>query len=228
MTDTNSKLSSASDPIRILIVDDHAVVREGLRSFIQIQSDMAVVGDAADGFEAVEKALALNPDVILLDIVMPRLDGVGTIKKLNEEGSTARILVITSFAEDEQIFPAIKAGALGYLLKDSKPQELVQAIRDVSRGEPYLHPAVARKLMDELSREPDLPPTEEPLTERELEVLSLIAQGYSNREIGEQLNLSERTVGKYASNILAKLHLANRTQAALYALRKGIVDLDPE
>jgi NarL family two-component system response regulator LiaR len=228
MTDTNTKPSSASDPIRILIVDDHAVVREGLRSFIQIKPDMEVVGDAADGLEAVEKALALEPDVILLDIVMPRLDGVGTIKKLNKEGSTARILVITSFAEDDQIFPAIKAGALGYLLKDSKPQELIQAIRDVYRGEPYLHQAVARKLMDELSREPDLPPTEDPLTERELEVLTLIAQGYSNREIGEELHLSERTVGKYASNILNKLHLANRTQVALYALRKGIVDLDPE
>jgi NarL family two-component system response regulator LiaR len=221
-------IDTVSPKIRILIVDDHAVVREGLRSFIQIKPDMEVIGDAADGLEGVEKALALEPDVILLDIVMPRLDGVGTINKLNEEGSTARILIITSFAEDEQIFPAIKAGALGYLLKDSAPQELIQAIRDVYRGESYLHQAVARKLMDELNREPDRPPTEEPLTERELEVLTLIAQGYSNREIAQQLHLGERTVGKYASNILDKLHLANRTQAALYALRKGIVDLDPE
>jgi NarL family two-component system response regulator LiaR len=224
MTDTNT----ISNPIRILIVDDHAVVREGLRSFIQIKPDMEVVGEAADGIEAVEKALTLEPDVILLDIVMPRLDGVGTIEQLNQEGSTARILVITSFAEDEQIFPAIRAGALGYLLKDSLPNELIQAIRDVYRGEPCLHSTIARKLMDELNRERDLPPTEEPLTERELEVLTLIAQGYSNREIGEQLHLSERTVGKYTSNILDKLHLANRTQAALYALRKGIADLDPE
>jgi NarL family two-component system response regulator LiaR len=224
MTDTNN----SSKLIRILIVDDHAVVREGLRSFIQIKPDMDVVGAAEDGIEAVEMALALDPDVILLDIVMPRLDGVGTIKQLNKKGSTARVLVITSFAEDDQIFPAIKAGALGYLLKDSKPQELIQAIRDVYQGKPYLHRTVALKLMDELSREPDLPPTEEPLTEREMEVLTLIAQGYSNREIAEQLHLTERTVGKYASNILDKLHLANRTQAALYALRKGIVDLDPE
>lgn len=224
MTDTNTK----SNPIRILIVDDHAVVREGLRSFIQIKPDMEVVGEAADGIEAVEKALTLEPDVILLDIVMPRLDGVGTIEQLNQEGCTARILVITSFAEDDQIFPAIKVGALGYLLKDSMPNELIQAIRDVYRGEPCLHPTIARKLMDELNRERDLPPTEEPLTERELEVLTLIAQGYSNREIGEQLHLSERTVGKYVSNILDKLHLANRTQAALYALRKGIANLDVE
>ena len=223
MTDTISQ----STPIRILIVDDHAVVREGLHSFIQIKPDMEVVGEAADGVEAVEKAIALKPDVILLDIVMPRLDGVSTIEQLSKEGSTARILVITSFAEDDQIFPAIKAGALGYLLKDSKPEELIQAIRDVYRGNPHFHQAIARKLMDELSREPDLPPTEDPLTKRELEVLTLIAQGYSNQEIGEQLNISKRTVGKYASNILDKLHLANRTQAALYALRKGIVDLDP-
>jgi len=217
-----------TDPIRILLVDDHAVVREGMRAFIQIKPDMEVVGEAADGIEALEKARDLDPDVILLDIVMPRLDGIGTIQALNEQGSQARILVITSFAEDEQIFPAIKAGALGYLLKDSQPQELIQAIRDVYKGEPSLHPTVALKLMNELDREPQLPPTEEPLTEREVEVLKLIAQGHSNREIGEQLYLSERTVGKYASNILDKLHLANRTQAALYALRTGIADLDPE
>ena len=214
--------------IRILIADDHAMVREGIRSFIQVNPDLEVVGEAADGVDAVEQALALQPDVILLDIMMPRLDGIGAIKQLKEAGSPARILVITSFAEDHQVFPAIKAGAQGYLLKDSTPHELSQAIRDVYRGEPCLDPTVARKLMDELSREPDLPPTEEPLTERELEVLKLIAQGYSNREIGEQICLSERTVGKYASNILDKLHLANRTQAALYALREGIADLDPE
>lgn len=222
MIDTNK----ISNPIRILIVDDHAVVREGLSAFIQIKTDMEVVGEAADGIEALEKARDLDPDVILLDIVMPKLDGIGTIEALNQQGSRARILVITSFAEDEQIFPAIKAGALGYLLKDSQPQELIEAIRDVYRGEPSLHPTVALKLMNDLNRESELPRTEEPLTERELDVLKLIAQGYSNREIGERLHLSERTVGKYASNILDKLHLANRTQAALYALRTGIADLD--
>jgi len=217
-----------SNPIHILIVDNHAVVREGLRSFIQIQSDMEVVGEAADGREAVEKALELEPDVILMDIVMPRLDGIGAIEQLDQADCPSRVLVITSFAEDDQIFPAIKAGALGYLLKDSSPQELVQAIRDVNRGEPSLHPTIALKLMNEINREQELPPTEDPLTERELDVLKLIAQGYSNREIGEQLHLSERTVGKYVSNILDKLHLANRTQAALYALRTGVAHLDDE
>lgn len=220
MTETN--------PIRILIADDHAVVREGLRSFIQIKPDLEVVGEAADGIEVVEKARHLQPDVILLDIVMPRQDGIQAIEQLQQEGSQARILVITSFAEDDLIFPAIKAGALGYLLKDSTPQELIHAIHTVNSGESTLHPTVARKLIEELNRKPDLPLTEDPLTERELEVLRLIARGYSNREIAGQLHLSERTVGKYTSNILDKLHLANRTQAALYALRKGIADLDPE
>jgi NarL family two-component system response regulator LiaR len=158
MTDTT--------PIRILIADDHAMVREGIRSFLQVNPDLEVVGEAADGVEVVEQALALKPDVILLDIMMPRLDGIGAIQQLKQRGSPARILVITSFAEDQQVFPAIKAGALGYILKDSTPQELIQAIRDVYQGEPCLDPTVARKLMDELSREPDLPPTEEPLTER--------------------------------------------------------------
>jgi NarL family two-component system response regulator LiaR len=214
--------------IRILIVDDHAVVREGLRSFIQIRPDLEVVGEAGDGIEAVERARELEPDVVLMDIVMPRQGGIETIKQMKQANCPCRILVITSFAEDDQIFPAMKAGALGYLLKDSAPQELIQAIRTVHRGESALHPTVARKLIDELNRETDLPPTEEPLTERELEVLRLIAQGYSNREIGERLSLSERTIGKYASNILDKLHLANRTQAALYALRQGLAPLESD
>jgi NarL family two-component system response regulator LiaR len=217
-----------TSPIRILIADDHAVVREGLRSFIQIKPDLEVVGEAADGIEVVEKARHLEPDIILLDIVMPRQDGIQAIEQLQQEGSQARILVITSFAEDDLIFPAIKAGALGYLLKDSTPQELIHAIHTVNSGESTLHPTVARKLIEELKRKPELPLTEEPLTERELEVLRLLARGYSNREIAGQLHLSERTVGKYTGNILGKLHLANRTQAALYALRKGIADLDPE
>ena len=215
-------------PIRILIADDHAVVREGLRSFIQIKPDMEVVGEAADGVELVEKARELEPDVILVDIVMPRQDGIAAITQMRAEGCPARMLVITSFADDDQIFPAIRAGAMGYLLKDAKPQELIEAIRTVHRGESSLHPTIARKLIDELNQEPDLPPTEDPLTDRELEVLKLMAQGHSNRTISEQIHLSERTVGKYVSSILDKLHLANRTQAALYALRKGIAKLEAE
>lgn len=214
--------------IKILIADDHAVVREGLRSYIQIQPDMDVVGEAINGIEVVKKARSMKPDIILIDIVMPQQNGIEAIKQLKQEEIPSRIIVITSFAEEDKIFPAIKAGALGYLLKDSSPEELVQAIRDVHRGESYLHPTIARKVIDDLSRDDALPLTDEPLTSREVDVLKLIAQGYSNRKIGERLHLSDRTVGKYTSNILDKLHLANRTQAALYALREGIANLDPE
>ena len=221
MTDKNIN----DKPIRIFLVDDHAVVREGMRAFIQIKPDMEVVGEAADGIEALEKARDLDPDVILLDIVMPRLDGIGTIEGLKEQGSQARILVITSFAEDEQIFPAIKAGALGYLLKDSQPQELIQAIRDVYRGEPSLHPTVALKLMNELDREPELPPTEEPLTEREVEVLKLIAAGKSRKEIGRILNISVRTLDTHRTNILLKLGCKSTAELVHYAVRRNLVEL---
>ncbi len=211
---------------RILITDDHAVVREGLRALIETKPDMELIGEAADGVEAVEKARSLQPDVILLDIVMPRMDGVTAIREIKRENPDARILVLTSFAEDAQIFPAIKAGALGYLLKDSSPGELIQAIRDVHAGKASLHPAVALKMIQEFNRPSDLPPTEEPLTEREMQVLKLVAQGYSNQEIADKLMISERTAGTHVSNILGKLHLANRTQAALYALREGLTTLD--
>ncbi len=215
-------------PIRVLIADDHAVVREGLRSFIALEPDMEVVGEAADGVEAVEKARDLDPDIILLDIVMPRQDGLETLLQLQREGCRARVIVLTSFAEHDQIFPAIKSGAVGYQLKDSSPDQLLQAIRDVFQGQTSLHPTIATKVIEELNRESDLPPTEDPLTEREVEVLKLVARGHTNQEIAERMTISRRTVGSHISNILDKLHLANRTQAALYALREGLASIDPD
>lgn len=209
--------------IRILIADDHAIVREGLRALIETQADMELVDEAADGAQAVAKACALDVDVILMDIIMPRKDGIAAIREIKQAKPAARILVLTSFAEDEKLFPAIKAGALGYLLKDSSPRELLQAIRDVDQGRASLHPEIALKLIRELRQpSPDLPASEEPLTPREVEVLELVAQGLSNQEIAERFVISERTVGTHVSNILGKLHLANRTQAALYALREGL------
>ncbi|HSK66929.1 MAG TPA: response regulator transcription factor [Anaerolineales bacterium] len=215
-----------SEPIRILIADDHAIVREGLRSLIATEPGMELLGEASDGIQAVDKARALQPDVILLDMMMPREDGLGAINDIIKENPNARILVLTSFAEDEKVFPAIKAGALGYLLKDSSPQELLQAIRNVYHGEASLHPTIARKLMRELNQPATLPPTTDPLTEREVEVLRLVAQGLSNDEVAEKLVVSERTVRTHVSHILDKLHLANRTQMALYAVREGIAKLD--
>jgi len=214
------------ESIRILIADDHAIVREGQRALIETEPDMELVGEAADGLEAVQMARSLQPDVILLDLIMPRKGGIEAIQEIKAENPEARILVLTSFAEDEKVYSAIKAGALGYLLKDAAPQELLAAIRQVNQGEPSMPPAIAHKLMLELQRSSDLPLTEEPLTKREVEVLQLVAQGLPNREIAETLVISERTVRTHISNILGKLHLANRTQAAIYALREGLANLD--
>jgi NarL family two-component system response regulator LiaR len=212
--------------IRILIADDHAVVREGLRSLINTEPGMTVIGQAEDGHRALEMARSLQPDVILLDMVMPHKSGLEVIDVLKEENPEVRILVLTSFSDDDMLFPAVKAGALGYLLKNSSPQRLLAAIRDVHRGEPSLSSDVAKKLMLEMQRPSPLPPTEDPLTARELEVLRLVAQGQTNQEIAEELVIGEGTVRTHVSSILSKLHLANRTQATLYALREGLASLD--
>ena len=214
--------------IRILITDDHAVVREGLSSFISLEPDMEIVAEASDGIEAVEKALLLEPDIILMDIVMPRQTGIEALQQLQESNSPANVIVLTSFAEYEQIYPAIKSGAMGYLLKDSTPGQLVQAIRDVYQGQISLSPVIARMLVEEINEPSELPLSEDPLTDREVQVLKLVAQGHTNKEIAKRLVVSEGTVGTHISNILEKLHLANRTQAALYALQRGMVDLEPE
>lgn len=216
-----------SKKIRIFLADDHAVVRKGLETLISTHNDLEVVGTAVDGVEAVQHVALLNPDVILLDIQMPRKTGVEAITEIKATNPAARILVLTSFSDDETVFAAIKAGALGYLLKDSSSGELIAAIRNVHQGRSSLHPDIALKVIQELKKPPaNLPPTEEPLTEREVEVLRLVARGLSNQDIADQLVISERTVRAHISNILGKLHLANRTQAALYALRQGLASLN--
>ena len=214
------------DRIRILVVDDHAIVREGQRALIDTERGMAVVGEAKDGFEAVEMAHTLQPDVVLLDLHMPRKDGIEAITEIKGKNPDARILVLTSFTEDEKVYAAIRAGAMGYLMKDSSPQEILSAIREVHRGEMSMSPSIAKKLMSELQRVSDSSPIDDPLTEREVEILKLVAHGLSNQEIAETLVISERTVRTHVTNILGKLHLTNRTQAALYALREGLADLE--
>ena len=217
-----------SQTIRVLIADDHVVVRKGIRALLATEPGIDVVGEATDGAEAVRAAAELSPDVILMDIVMPTMDGIEAVRRIMAAQPGSRILMLTSFATDDQIFPALKAGALGYLLKDTGPEDLVQAIRQVHRGESSLHPTIARKVLQELSRPPQRPPTPDPLTEREVEVLRLVAQGRSNQEIARALVVSEATVRTHVSSILSKLHLASRTQAALYALREGLASLgDP-
>jgi two-component system, NarL family, response regulator LiaR len=213
-----------SEEIRILIAEDHKIVREGLCALLTACPDMQVVGEATNGAEAVEKVAVLQPDVILMDLIMPIMDGLQAIQSIRSKFPDARILVLTSFGQDQKVYQAIKAGALGYLLKDSTSQELIQAIRDVFNGRLFLQPAIALRVARELNRQSSGPSSA--LTEREIEVLKLIAQGFSNREIAAQLSLSGVTVDAHASSILSKLHLSNRTQAALYAIRSGLVDID--
>ncbi|MGA2763581.1 MAG: response regulator transcription factor [Spirochaetia bacterium] len=213
--------------IRILIADDHGIVRKGIKALLATEKDMQVVGEAENGAEAVEKAASLSPDVVLMDLVMPEMDGIEATRRITAAQQETKILVLTSFAADDKVFPAVKAGALGYLLKDSTPEQLLEAIRQVHRGEPSLEPSIARKVLQELSHAGEAGrQTTEPLTERELDVLRLIAQGMSNKEIAAKIFVAEWTVRSHVSNILGKLHLASRTQAALYALRSGIASLD--
>lgn len=215
-----------TSPIRVLLTDDHAIVRKGVRALLATEPDIQIVGEASNGAEAVTQAEALCPDVILMDLMMPKLDGIEATRQITAKIPDARVIVLTSFAADEKVFPAIKAGALGYLLKDSGPEQLVRAIHQVYRGEPSLEPSIARKVLFELAQPPKQQPlTADPLTERELDVLRLVAQGCSNKEIALKLSVSELTVRTHVSNILSKLHLASRTQAALYALQKGITSL---
>jgi NarL family two-component system response regulator LiaR len=209
-------------------VDDQAIVRRGIKALLATEPGLEIVGEAEDGERAVQVLERLRPDVVLMDLMMPGVDGLEAIRQIAERELGTRVLVLTSFATDENVFPAIKAGALGYLLKDSEPEDLLRAIRQVHRGEPSLHPEIARKVLVELNRppEPARSSTVDPLTARELDVLKLVAQGLSNHDIAEQLIVGETTVRSHVSSILGKLHLASRTQAALYALREGYASID--
>jgi two-component system, NarL family, response regulator LiaR len=212
--------------IRVLVTDDHAIVRKGISALLATEPDIEVVGEASDGAEAVARAQALKPDVVLMDLVMPKMDGIEATRTITGLLKGTRVLVLTSFAADDKVFPAIKAGALGYLLKDSGPFDLLQGIRQVHRGQPTLEPSIASKVLFELAHPAKDQLTTDPLTAREMDVLRLVAQGRSNKEIAEKLVITELTVSTHVSNILGKLHLASRTQAALFALREGLASLD--
>lgn len=222
----SEKQTGMTKAIRVLVVDDHAIIRKGIRAVLELVPDIDLVGEAENGAQAVKLEKELDPDVILMDLMMPEMDGIASIKEIKKQRPSARILVLTNFAGEEMIFPAIKSGAVGYHLKDSSPEALIEAIRQVNQGVASLHPTIAKKVLDELHNAGKQRLSDEPLTQREVEVLRRIAQGHENREIAEQLVISEATVRTHVSNILGKLHLASRTQAALYALREGLASLD--
>jgi NarL family two-component system response regulator LiaR len=210
-----------AEPIRVLVVDDHAVVREGLRAFLGLQEGIEVAGEAVDGEEAVEAATRLRPDVILMDLVMPRMDGVAAMRSLRERVPQARVIVLTSFLDDDKLLPALRSGAAGYLLKNAQPQELARAVRAAHAGEALLDPLVAARLVETLAADGGEEPLQR-LTPREREVLVLIARGLSNKRIAHELALSEKTVKTHVGHVLAKLGVSDRTQAAVVAVRAGL------
>jgi DNA-binding NarL/FixJ family response regulator len=212
--------------IRVLIADDHLVVRQGLRTFLELQDDVEVVGDVGDGEEAVRAVHESRPDVVLMDLVMPRMDGVEAIRRIAAERPATRVIALTSFLDDDKVLPAVRAGAAGYLLKDVGPHELVGAIRTVYGGEALLHPAVAARLMEEVAAGAPRRADGDDLTAREREVLSLIAHGLSNKRIARELGISDATVKIHVSSVLRKLDVTDRTQAALHAVREGLVTLE--
>jgi NarL family two-component system response regulator LiaR len=214
--------------IKVLIVDDHQVVRQGLRTFLELQPDIIVIGEASDGQAGVEMVNHLHPDVVLMDLVMPQLDGIAATRQVKALGGAVKVIALTSFTEDDKVFSAIQAGASSYLLKDVSPEELVEAIRAVQRGEARLHPDITRRLMEQIAQQTStirksLP---EVLTERELDVVRLVAQGRNNHQIAQSLVISEKTVKTHVSNILGKLHLDDRTQLAIYAIKHNLADMD--
>ena len=213
-------MSGPTAPIRVVLADDHAVVRQGLRTFLDLQDDIEVVAEASDGETAVGAVLRTDPDVVLLDLVMPRLDGVGVLNRLRAREAGARVIVLTSFGDDDKLFAALRAGAAGYLLKDVEPSELVRAIRSAHAGQSPLSPAVATRIVEEVAHGGTAAPGD--LTPRELDVLTLIARGRSNKVIAHELGVAEKTVKTHVSHILGKLGLTDRTQAALYAVRQGL------
>ena len=214
-----------SETIRVYITDDHPIVRRGIKQLLSTEPGIDVIGEATNGRQAIADMDSLRPDLVLMDLVMPVMDGIEAIRQIKAGHPEIQILVLTSFATDDKVFPAIKAGALGYLIKDTGPDELVRSIRQVHQGQLTLHPSIAQKLLKELTLTSEQPPSPDPLTDREVDVLKLIARGLSNQEIADTLVVSIATVYTHVSKILDKLHLASRTQAALYALREGLASL---